>query len=130
MHMLSLRKLTRIPFDLWPKHVAHPIAGSHQDAAGRANALELAGRATGDHVEFTMLVGEPHGGRNGYAACAKGRQEPKLIGRQGGKRIIHLSLVLLALGSHVPFLTSCCLYFVKVIHDLVTAILPHFSIPP
>src|SRR6266566_134164 len=113
MHMLSLRKLTRIPFDLWPKHVAHPIAGSHQDAAGRANARELAGRATSDHVEFTMLVGEPHGGRNAYAACAKGRQQYKLVGGERGKRIAHLSLVLLTLGSHVPFLSSCRLCFVK-----------------
>src|SRR5437764_7616516 len=119
MSMFSLRKLTRISFDLGPKQVAHPIAGSHQDAARRANALELAGRATGDHVELPVLVGEPHGSGNAYATCAKSCQEHKLVVRQRSKGIVQLSLVLWALGSHVPFLSSCRLCFVKVTHELV-----------
>src|SRR5437588_12935880 len=106
MSMLSHRQLARIAFELWPERVAHPIAGSHQDAARRANALELAGRATGDHVELPVPVGEPHGGGNAHAACAKGREEHKLVGRQSGKRIIHLFPLLLAFARHTPFLSS------------------------
>ncbi len=79
--MLSNRQFTRIGFDLWPKHVAHPIAGSQQDEASRANALELTGRATGDQVELLVLLGEPHGGGYAHATCAKGREEHKLVGR-------------------------------------------------
>src|SRR5690349_731034 len=123
MRMLSNRQFARIRFDLWPKQVAHPIAGSQQDTTGRANALKFAGRATGDHVELPVLVGEPHSGGNTCPTCAKGREQHKLVGRQGGKRIHYLSLVLWALGSHVPFLSSCRLYFVKPTYELVTTIL-------
>src|SRR2546421_8126718 len=113
MRMLSQWQFARIGFDLWPKHVAHQIAGSQEDTTGRANALELAGRATGDHVELPVLVGEPHGGGNANATCAKGREQHKLVGRQGGKGVICLSSVLWALGSHVLFLSSCRLWFAR-----------------
>src|SRR6266567_9268536 len=111
--MLSNRQFARMSCDLWPKHVAHQIAGSQQDTASAVNALELAGRATGDHVELPLLVGEPHGGGNAHATFAKGCEEHKLVGRQGSKGGVHLFLLLLAFGTHALFLSSCRLYFVN-----------------
>src|SRR6266568_6258495 len=113
MSMLSNWQFVRIRFDLWPKHVAHQITGSKEDTTSSANALDLAGRATRDHVELTVLVGKPHGSRNANATLAKGRQQHKLVGRQGGKGVVHLSLLLWAFEGHVLCLSSCCCCFVS-----------------
>src|ERR1700730_18575647 len=104
--MLSNRQFACIRSDLWPKHVAHQIAGSQEDTTSNANALELAGRATGEHVELPVLVGEPHGIGNDHTTFAKGYEEHKLVGKHGGKGIVQLSLLLWAFSSHVLFLSS------------------------
>ncbi len=66
--------------------------------------LDLATRATRDHVELAVLVGKPHGRWNANAIFAKGGEEDELVGRQVGKGIGWLFQFLCFFGGHVVFL--------------------------